>query len=160
MHESQLDSQLISTPEIDPEATLETRNYSPGTYDFSEFYHNALDDLPLERFQNELKMKGVCPGRSLFVLVKNCADHLGLDLRSLQPKSSTIQIFGASEFARPFLRDIASCMASTTRPGERVRYFEPTLSLPAFQSLLPKEVSRKQYQTSLNVTAKSLLLES
>jgi ankyrin repeat protein len=58
------------------------------------------------------------------------------------------------------MRDIASYIDPSTRVGQRIKYFQPSISLLAFQSLLPGEVSQEQYQYNLNSTATNAILET
>jgi ankyrin repeat protein len=51
-------------------------------------------------------------------------------------------------------------MASATRHGGLERYFQPKLSLLAFQTLLPGEASFKQYKHNLVLTATNAMLET
>jgi ankyrin repeat protein len=93
-------------------------------------------------------------------MIVKCTNSSGIDLKILRPKSSAIRTYGTSEFVTPFLRDISLCMASTTSPWNRRRHVQPTLSLLAFQSLLPGEVSFEQYEQNLNLMATNVMLEA
>jgi ankyrin repeat protein len=93
-------------------------------------------------------------------MIVKCTNSSGIDLKILRPKSSAIPTYGTSEFVTPFLRDISLCMASTTSPWNRRRHVQPTLSLLAFQSLLPGEVSFEQYEQNLNLMATNVMLEA
>jgi hypothetical protein len=151
MHDYWHDFQTNSAPDIEI--------WTPGNYDLAQFYSTALHDLPFKRFQNELKKRGMHPDHQRPVVVSKLTDSSGIELKSLRPKSSAIRTYGTSKFATPFLRDIASCMTSTTSPGDTRRYVQPTLSLLAFQSLLPGEVSFEQYEQNLNLMATNVMLE-
>jgi hypothetical protein len=157
MHDNWLDFQMNSAPEVDPQMTFET--WTPGNFNLAQFYSSALHDLPFKRFHNQLKKTGMCLDHQLCVTIVKCTNSSGIDLGSLRPKSSAIRTYGTSNFATPFLRDIESCMASTTSPGDSRRYVQPTLSLLAFQSLLPGEVSFEQYEQNLNLMATNVMLE-
>jgi ankyrin repeat protein len=71
-----------------------------------------------------------------------------------------MRTYGASEFATAFLRDIFSCTTIVTGQGELERYFQPKLSLLAFQTLLPGELSFKRYEHNLTLTATNAMLET
>jgi hypothetical protein len=58
MYDDRLDFQLSFAPEVDPQTT--STMWTPGSFDCTRFYSDALADLPFKRFQNELKMRGVC----------------------------------------------------------------------------------------------------
>jgi hypothetical protein len=158
MYDGELEFQRASAAEIDAEVAFEM--WTPRSFDLAHFYSNALGDLPFKRFQNELKRKGVYPYLLTIVLVMSCTNILGFDFSSLHPKSSAIRTYGTPEFATPFLRDFSSCIASATRPGEPERYLQPKSALLAFQTLLPGEVSSKQYEHNLILTAMNAMLET
>jgi hypothetical protein len=157
MYGNWLDYQMNSAPEVVPQTTFEI--WTPGNFDLAQFYSSALHDLPFKRFQDELKKRGMYPAHRPPEIISKFTNSSGIELKSLRPKSSAIRTYGISMFATPFLRDIASCMARTTSPGNTGRYVQPTLSLLAFQSLLPGEVSFEQYEQNLNLMATNVMLE-
>jgi ankyrin repeat protein len=158
MHINWHDVQMDSISDVDSQTIFEI--WTSGNYDLAQFYSSALHDLPFKRFQNELKKRGMFPNHQFPAIVSKFTYSPGIDLRSLRPKSSAIRTYGTSKFATPFLRDIESSIASTMSPGDARRYVQPTLSLLAFQSLLPGEVSFKQYEQNLNLMATNVMLEA
>jgi hypothetical protein len=158
MYGNWLDYQMNSAPEVVPQTTFEI--WTPGNFDLAHFYSSALHDLPFKRFQDELKKRGMYPAHRPPEIISKFTNSSGIELKSLRPKSSAIRTYGISMFATPFLRDIASCMARATSPGNTGQYVQPTLSLLAFQSLLPGEVSFEQYEQNLNLMATNVMLEA
>jgi hypothetical protein len=158
MYGNWLDYQMNSAPEVVPQTTFEI--WTPGNFDLAQFYSSALHDLPFKRFQDELKKRGMYPAHRPPGIISKFTNSSGIELKSLRPKSSAIRTYGISMFATPFLRDIASCMARATSPGKTGQYVQPTLSLLAFQSLLPGEVSFEQYEQNLNLMATNVMLEA
>jgi hypothetical protein len=69
-----LNPQLGLAFETDQHTDFEIGDYfavSPVIFDFGQFYRDALQDLPFQRFQNALKIKGVCYYNSSLLLAVN-----------------------------------------------------------------------------------------